>query len=102
MKAQGTVKGILFEASDGAEYLLGFSAAQPAPDADPQPPAGRWHLQRDRGPPGSVEGGPREQLGISEGHLIGPGMGRSLFLWTAFKEALKTFPPVPTWPTWSP
>ena len=42
-----------------------------------------------------------EGLGISEGHLIGPGMGRSLFLWIAFKEALKTFPPVPTWPTWS-
>ena len=43
----------------------------------------------------------RKELGISEPHLIGPGMGRSLFLWTAFKEALKTFPPVPTWPTWS-
>lgn len=59
MKARGTVKGILFEASDGVEYLLGFSKAQPAP------------------------------IPI-------------LFLWTAFKEALKTFPPVPTWPTWSP
>jgi len=50
MKAQGTVKGILFEGSDGAE----------------------------------------------------PGMGKSFFLWIAFKEALKTFPPIPTWPTWSP
>ena len=41
------------------------------------------------------------QLGISGPHLIGPGMGRHVFLWTAFKEALKTFPAVPTWPTWS-
>ena len=24
----------------------------------------------------------------------------TLFLWTAFKEALKAFPPVPSWPTW--
>jgi len=31
MKARGTVKGILIEGSDGAEYLLGFSRAQPAP-----------------------------------------------------------------------
>jgi hypothetical protein len=31
MRAQGTVKGILFEGSDGHEYLLGFSPAQPTP-----------------------------------------------------------------------
>jgi hypothetical protein len=27
-------------------------------------------------------------------------MGRSLFLWIAFEEALKAFPSVPAWPTW--
>jgi len=43
-----------------------------------------------------------KQLGISDPPLIGPGMGKSLFLWIAFKEALKTFPSIPTWPTWSP
>jgi hypothetical protein len=73
MKAQGTVKGILFEASDGAEYLLGFSRAQLAPTPI---------LSR------------RQADGTFSA-------GKSLFLWTAFKEALKTFPPVPTWPTWS-
>jgi len=41
-----------------------------------------------------------KQLGISEPHLIGPGWGKQMFLWTAFKEALKAFPSVPTWPTW--
>src|SRR6185503_9156513 len=56
MKA--TVKGILFEASDGGEYLLGFSRTEPRPTPDPQPPPARWHLQRDREPPGSIEAGP--------------------------------------------
>ena len=100
MKAQGTVKGILFGASDGAEYLLGFAATRPTPrpmlsrrQAD-----GTFSALED--PEASKVA--RKELGISEPHLIGPGMGRSLFLWTAFKEALKTFPPVPTWPTWSP
>ena len=31
MKAQGTVKGILVEGSDGHEYLLGFSPTRPVP-----------------------------------------------------------------------
>jgi hypothetical protein len=33
--------------------------------------------------------------------LVGPGWGKDLFLWRAFGEALKAFPPIPTWPTWS-
>lgn len=99
MKAPGTVKGILFEASDGAEYLLGFSKAQPAPT----PVLSRRQADGTFGAVDGLEASKvaRRELGISEPHLIGPGMGKSLFLWAAFKEALKTFPPVPTWPTWS-
>ena len=40
----------------------------------------------------------RFQIGLTSSHLIGPGWGRHLFLWMAFKEALKTFPAVPSWP----
>lgn len=101
MKARGTVKGILFEASDGVEYLLGFSKAQPGPTPilSRRQADGTFRAVEDLREASRVA---RKELGISEPHLIGPGMGRSLFLWTAFKEALKTFPPVPTWPTWSP
>jgi hypothetical protein len=98
---RATVKGILFEASDGAEYLLGFSTAQPRPTPilSRRQPDGTFSAVTNLQEASKLA---RRELGISEGHLIGPGMGRSLFLWTAFKEALKTFPPVPTWPTWSP
>ena len=99
MKAQGTVKGILFEGSDGREYLLGFSPTGPVPtptlsrrDAD-----GRFEAFADLQEASRVA---VKQLGLSEGHLIGPGMGRQIFLWAAFKEALKAFPPIPSWPTW--
>jgi hypothetical protein len=100
MKTPGTVKGILFEASDGAEYLLGFSKARsgPTPILSRRQSDGTFSAVEDLWEASKVA---RTELGISEAHLIGPGMGRSLFLWTAFKEALKTFPPVPTWPTWS-
>ncbi len=98
---RATVKGILFEASDGAEYLLGFSRAQsgPTPTLSRRQPDGTFSAVENLQEASKLA---RRELGISEDHLIGPGMGRSLFLWTAFKEALKTFPPVPTWPTWSP
>jgi len=101
MKARGTVKGTLFEASDGVEYLLGFSKAQPGPTPilSRRQADGTFRAVEDLREASMVA---RKELGISEPHLIGPGMGRSLFLWTAFKEALKTFPSVPTWPTWSP
>ena len=99
MKA--TVKGILFEASDGGEYLLGFSRTAPrtTPILSRRQHDGTFSAVENLQEASKLA---RIELGISEGHLIGPGMGRSLFLWTAFKEALKTFPPVPTWPTWSP
>jgi len=99
MKAQGTVKGILFEASDGAEYLLGFSRVRPAPTPilSRRQADGTFGAVEDIWEASKVA---RKELGISDPHLIGPGMGKSLFLWIAFKEALKTFPPVPAWPTW--
>ena len=100
MKAQGTVKGILVEGSDGAEYLLGF-AGEPAA---PTPTLSRRQVDGTFSALGNLQEASKvaaRQLGISGPHLIGPGMGPYVFLWTAFKEALKTFPPVPTWPTWS-
>ncbi len=101
MKAQGTVKGILFEGSDGAEYLLGFAPTRPMPTPilSRRQADGTFSAVED---PREASKVATKQLGISDPPLIGPGMGRSLFLWIAFKEALKTFPPVPTWPTWSP
>jgi hypothetical protein len=100
MKAQGTVKGILFEGSDGAEYLLGFAGTQPTPTPmlSRRQADGTFTAVED---PWEASKVATKQLGISDPPLIGPGMGRSFFLWIAFKEALKTFPPVPTWPTWS-
>jgi hypothetical protein len=100
MKAQGTVKGILIQGGDGVEYLLGFSVAG-------RPPTPILSRRQADGTFSAVEEGweasrvPTQQLGISGPLLIGPGMGKSPFLWIAFEEALKAFPPVPTWPTWS-
>ncbi len=98
---RATVKGILFEASDGVEYLLGFAATRPAPTPilSRRQPDGAFSAVEDVWEASKVA---RKELGISETPLVGPGMGKSLFLWIAFKEALKTFPAVPTWPTWSP
>ena len=99
MKAQGTVKGILFEGRDGTEYLLGFSSTQPArmPILSRRQTDGTFKAVENIHEASKVA---MKELGISESHLIGPGWGKQLFLWTAFKEALKAFPPVPTWPTW--
>jgi hypothetical protein len=99
MKAQGAVKGILFEGSDGHEYLLGFSRTQPTPT----PTLSRRHADGSFKAVEDIHEASKvavKQLGISEPHLIGPGWGKQMFLWTAFKEALKAFPPVPAWPTW--
>jgi len=99
MKAQGTVKGILFQGSDGHEYLLGFSAAQPTPTPilSRRQADGHFQTMDDIHEASKVA---TKQLGISGPHLIGPGWGKQLVLWMAFKEALKAFPSVPTWPTW--
>jgi hypothetical protein len=99
MKAQGKVKGILVEGSDGREYLLGFSPTQPVPSPtlSRRHPDGSFELIEDIQEASKLAA---RQLGISGPHLIGPGWGKNMFLWTAFKEALKTFPQVPTWPTW--
>ena len=69
------VKGTLIEGRDGREYLLGFG----------------------RQPTGQLS-----QLGSRSAHVIGPGWGRELFLWSAFADALKSLPALPTWPKWSP
>jgi len=100
MKAQGTVKGILIQGGDGAEYLLGFSAAgrPPTPILSRRQADGTFSPVEDAWEASRVA---TKQVGISGPHLIGPGMGKSPFLWAAFEEALKSFPPVPTWPTWS-
>ena len=75
MKAQGTVKGILFEASDGAEYLLGFSTAPPgrrrsSAAGRPMAPSSAVEDLREASKVA------RRELGISGPHLIGPGMGK--------------------------
>ena len=99
MKAQGTVKGILVEGSDGHEYLLGFAPTQPIPTPmlSRRHPDGRFQAIEDLQEASRLAA---KQLGISGHHLIGPGWGKQMFLWTAFKEALKALPSVPTWPTW--
>ena len=99
MRAQGTVKGILVEGSDGHEYLLGFSPTRPVPTPtlSRRRADGTFQVLEDLQEASRLAA---KQLGITGPHLIGPGWGRHLFLWTAFKEALKAFPPIPSWPTW--
>ena len=55
MKGQGTVKGILFEGSDGAEYLLGFSTARPTPTPILSRRQADGTFSARRGPVGSVQ-----------------------------------------------
>ena len=86
MKAQGTVKGILFDASDGAEYLLGFAGTRPVPTPilSRRQADGTFSLVEDVSEASKVA---TRQLGISGSHLIGPGMGKSVFLWTVPADA---------------
>jgi hypothetical protein len=101
MKAQGTVKGILVEGGDGQEYLLGFRPGSPGPT----PTLSRRRADGRFEPVEDVQEASRlivKQVGISGPHLIGPGWGPNFFLWSAFKEALKALPTVPSWPTWRP
>jgi hypothetical protein len=100
MKGQGKVKGILIEGSDGYEYLLGFGSTgqTSSPNLSRRQADGTFEPLTDTGEASRVA---ITQVGITGPHLIGPGMGEDLFLWSAFREALKAFPPIRTWPTWS-
>ena len=96
MKGQGKVKGILVEGNDGHEYLLGFGPlntpvfSRRAADGTFEPLSDTRHASEIA----------IKQIGHTGG-LIGPGMAYDTWLWGAFREALKAFPPIPTWPTWS-
>jgi hypothetical protein len=99
MKARGRVRGILIEGSDGHEYLLGFepTAETSAPVLSRRRADGTFEPLRDAKEASKIA---LAQTGVSRPRLIGPGMGKDFFLWFAFQEALKRFPPVPTWPNW--
>jgi hypothetical protein len=99
MKGRGTVRGILFEGSDGHEYLLGFTPADPTPTPtlSRRQPDGRFEVLGDAQEASRVA---VRQLGTGGPGLIGPGWGTQLFLWAAFQAALAAFPAVPRWPTW--
>ena len=101
MKAQGKVKGILIEGRDGHEYLLGFGLTEQtkSPTLSRRQPDGTFEPFEDIVAASKVA---VAQLGLTGPHVIGPGMGKDFFLWFALREALKAFPPIPTWPTWSP
>jgi hypothetical protein len=101
MSGRGRVKGILIDGNDGDEYLLGFETTEQiqSPVFSRRRANGTFEPLRD------IEVASRaalKQLGLTGPHMIGPGMGKDVYLWFAFQEALKAFPPPPTWPTWSP
>ena len=96
MKGQGKVKGILVEGNDGQEYLLGFGPDQ-APMFSRRRADGRFEPLGDRQQASLLA---IKQIGHAGG-LIGPGMGKDTWLWGAFRAALKAFPPIPSWPTWT-
>ena len=100
MKARGKVKGILVEGSDGHEYLLGFGPTEQTKS----PTLSRRQADGTFEPLDTLAASKMAvaQLGITGPHLVGPGMGKDFFLWIAFRGALNAFPPIPTWPTWSP
>jgi hypothetical protein len=96
------VKGILIEGRDGQEYLLGFRRESTGRLAGPPTLSRR---QSDGGflPFEDVREASRvamSQIGPRGAHVIGPGWGQELFLWSAFADALRSLPTLPTWPTW--
>ncbi|HTI55780.1 MAG TPA: hypothetical protein VMC04_16200 [Verrucomicrobiae bacterium] len=100
MKGRGKVKGILIEGDDGHEYLLGFGP----PERPRSPIFSRRRADGTFEPLENTAETSRfvmKQIGHTGG-LIGPGMGKDFWLWGAFRAALEAFPPIPTWPTWSP
>lgn len=96
------VKGILIEGRDGHEYLLAFERRptdqRMVPTLSRRRPDGAFDLLEDTREASKVT---RTQLGSTGPRLIGPGWGKELYLWRALEEALKAFPPPPTWPTWT-
>jgi hypothetical protein len=96
------VKGILIEGRDGQEYLLGFGR-QPIGQLSGPPTLSRrgadgtWQAFEDVHEESKVA---ISQLGPRGAHVIGPGWGREIFLWSAFADALKSLPALPTWPAW--
>ena len=99
MKAPGKVKGILIEGRDGHEYLLEFGLTEQtnSPTLSRRQADGTFEPFKDIVAASKVA---VAQLRLTGPDLIGPGMGKDFFLWFAFREALKAFPPIPTWPTW--
>ena len=100
MKGRGTVRGILIAGSDGHEYLLGFTRTgeRASPILSRRQDDGTFAPLPDQMAASKIA---LTQLGLTGSPLIGPGMGKEFFLWTAVGEALKSFPPIPTWPTWT-
>jgi hypothetical protein len=96
MTTRGRVKGILLEGRDGQEYLLGFSETT-SPTLSRRQADGGFETIGDTMAASKVA---VRELGLTGPHLIGPGMGKDFFLWHAFREALRSFPPIPSWPTW--
>jgi hypothetical protein len=94
MKGQGKVKGILVEGNDGHEYLLGFGPLN-TPVFSRRGVDGTFEPLEDMRRASEIA---TKQIGHTGG-LIGPGMGNDTWLWGVFREALKAFPPIPTWPT---
>jgi hypothetical protein len=96
------IKGILIEGRDGHEYLLGFHP-QPAGQLWGPPTLSRRGLDGAFRLYDDVQEASRvamAQLGPRGAHVLGPGWGKELFLWGAFADALRSLPPLPTWPTW--
>jgi hypothetical protein len=96
------VKGLLIEGQDGQEYLLGFRR-QPTGQLTGPPILSRRGPDSTFQPLDDLREASRvatSQLGPRGIHVIGPGWGRELFLWSAFADALKALPVPPKWPTW--
>jgi hypothetical protein len=97
MKGQGTVKGILVTGADGHEYLLGFEPTRPVatPVLSRRTADGRFEPVTDLEEASRLAA---RHLGLGP-QLVGPGMGRHMFLWNAFQQALAALPQPPRWPT---
>jgi hypothetical protein len=98
------VKGVLIEGLDGQEYLLGFQRRSSGelggpPTLSRREPDGSFHLFDDLREASRVA---TSRLGPREAHVIDPGWGQNLFLWSAYADALKALPALPKWPSRPP